>query len=310
MIAVHPALLSGYNPRCLGRPVKAGYEVILFFLLTFAVTWTAWLAPAALGVPATSFWFGPGGPLFLLGVFAPGLVAIALTACRSRSTGVRALLHGIRRWDVGARWYLFALSYMVAIKLGAAVIHRAWSGAWPAFGETPLLLMLLATIPSTAVQAGEEVGWRGYVLPRLAARLGLGVASLLLGVIWALWHLPLFFLAGTGSDGQSFPVYLLHVCAFSVAIGWVYWKTGGSLLLVMLLHAAINNTSGLVPGTPPGGDDPFAWNASVVTWASMAIAWIVALVLLRDMRGTQRAVSPETLATSLPGAGAPRTRAH
>jgi len=96
---------------------------------------------------------------------------------------------------------------------------------------------------STPVQAGEEVGWRGYALPRLAERLGLPWASVALGVIWACWHLRLFFLFdGADTFGQSFPVYLLSVTALSVAMAWLYWRTGASLLATMLLHAAVNNT--------------------------------------------------------------------
>ena len=110
--------------------------------------------------------------------------------------------------------------------------------------------MLAALLVSTWVQAGEEVGWRGYLLPSLARRLGLGGATLVVGIIWAVWHLPLFFIPGSGSDGQSFPLYLAHVTALSVAMGWLYWKSAGSLLVVMVMHAAINNTGSLVPGVP------------------------------------------------------------
>jgi hypothetical protein len=137
------------------------------------------------------------------------------------------------------------------------------------------------------VQAGEEIGWRGYALPRLAARLGLGGASLLLGVVWAVWHLPLFLLPGTGSTGQSFPVYLTHVTALSVAMAWLYWKTSGSLLLVMVMHAAVNNTTGIVPAAVPGATNAFTFNGSLVGWATGGAAWIVAAVLLYRMRGAE-----------------------
>jgi hypothetical protein len=92
--------------------------------------------------------------------------------------------------------------------------------------------------------------WRGYALPRLAGHLGLGGASILLGGVWALWHLPLFFLPATGSTGQSFPIYLLQVTAISVTMAWLYWKTEGSLLFVMLMHASVNNATGIVPAAP------------------------------------------------------------
>lgn len=272
-----------------------------FFLLTFALTWGAWLASAAFVQPDGSgpvsrfSLFGLGGPVFLLGVVAPALVAIALTARHEGRSGVARLLRPIGHWRLGARWYLFALGYMATTKLLAALMHRWLLGSWPAFGDLSLPLVLGAILLSTWVQAGEEIGWRGYALPRLARHLGLGGASLLLGLVWAAWHLPLFYLSGSGSDGQSFPVYALHVCALSVAMGWLHARTGGSLLLVMLMHAAVNNTAGIVPGALPQAVDPLSFAASPMAWLTLAVAWAIALPLLVRM---QRA-----------GAGAPCTPA-
>lgn len=255
-----------------------------FFLPTFALTWAAWLAPAGLGVPDNAGYFALGGPVFVLGVFAPAFVALVLTASSEGRTGVARLLARIGRWHVGAHLYLFAISYMAATKLLAALIHRMAVGEWPRFGDTPLPLMFVAILVSTWVQAGEEVGWRGYALPRLAAHLGLGGASILLGVIWALWHLPLFFLPDSGSDGQSFPIYLLHVTALSVAMSWLYWKTEGSLLLVMLMHASVNNTSGIVPAALPSAVDPMSFEGTTMAWATVAVSSAVAVLLLFQMR--------------------------
>lgn len=223
--------------------------------------------------------------MFLLGVFAPALVALALTARGEGRAGVGRLLARIGRWRVGARWYVFAIGYFAAIELATALIHRVATNAWPRFGDTPWALMLGAILVSTWVQAGEELGWRGYALPRLARHLGLGGASLLLGGVWALWHLPLFFLTGTGSTGQSFPVYLLHVTALSVAMAWLYWKTEGSLLLVMLMHASVNNTTGIVPAAVAGAMTPLAFRGSLVAWVAVALSWAVATPLLVRMRG-------------------------
>jgi membrane protease YdiL (CAAX protease family) len=253
--------------------------------VTFALTWTAWLASAALAAPGNAWVFGVGGPVFLVGVFAPALVAVALTAYADGRAGVVRLLARIGRWQVGARWYLFAVSYMAATKLLAALIHRVATRAWPTFGDTAWPLMLGAILVSTWVQAGEEVGWRGYALPRLAKHLGLGGAGVLLGVIWALWHLPLFFLPGSGSAGQSFPIYLLHVTALSVVMAWLYWKTEGSLLLVMLMHASVNNTTDIVPAAVPGAVNRLSFEGSPVAWLTVGISWVAAAQLLFRMRG-------------------------
>jgi membrane protease YdiL (CAAX protease family) len=262
-----------------------GWHMAGFFLLTFGLSWAAWLA-VAWAAPA-SVVFAVGGPVFLLGVFAPGLVALALTAFTAGSAGVVGLLARIGRWQVGAGLYAMAIGYMATTKLLAALIHRIVVGEWPVFGDTPVALMAGAVLVSTWVQAGEEVGWRGYALPRLATHVGLGGASVLLGVIWALWHLPLFIMQGTGSTGQSFPIYLLHVTALSVAMSWLYWKTQGSLLLVMLMHAAVNNTTGIVPAALPNATDPMSFQGSLVAWATIGVAWVVAAVLLYQMRGAE-----------------------
>ncbi len=146
--------------------------------------------------------------------------------------------------------------------------------------------MAIAIVFSTWVQAGEEIGWRGYALPRLSARVGLAPASVILGVIWASWHLPLFLVPAADTFGQSFPLYLLQVTALSVAVAWLYWRTGGSLLLVMLLHAAVNNTKDIVPSAVPGATNPFALSPSLVAWITVALLWVAAAYFLARMRKT------------------------
>jgi membrane protease YdiL (CAAX protease family) len=261
-------------------------SLVAFFALTFAVTWTCFITVVRSGgFPADA------GPrpllqvLLYLGIFAPALVALALTARARGAPGVRELLAGLSRFDVSARWYAFALVYMPAVKLAAAVVQRVMSGAWPRFGTETWYLMLAAIPISTLTQAGEEIGWRGYALPRLAGRLGLGLASVMLGVIWAVWHLPLFHLTGADTYGQSFPVYLMQVTAISVAMAWLYWKTGMSLILVMLMHAAINNTKDIVPSVSRVAQNPLVPTASSISWIGMALLWIPAVYFLVRMRG-------------------------
>lgn len=248
-----------------------------FFLLTYGMTWALFAAAAV--SPA-----GLRGPLFFLGTIVPSLVALALTVRAEGHEGAKALLGRILRWQVGVQWYVFATGYIATVKLTAALIHRALTGAWPRFGETPLYLMVLVIVSSTWVQAGEEIGWRGYALPRMAARMGLGPASLLLGVLWATWHLPLFFIPGTDTVGQSFLVYLAQVTALSVALAWLYWKTGGSLLLPMVLHAAVNNTKDIVPSAVPVGTNPWLLGGSLIAWITVGLLWIVAACFLFQMR--------------------------
>src|SRR5262245_43426126 len=256
-------------------------DLARFFALTFAVSWPAWLVASAIEIPILH-WL-----VFMIGVFAPSLVALWLTHRAQGETGTRALLNRILDWRVGARFYLFAAGYMAAIKLLVALTLRAATGAWPRFGDDPWYLILVAIPFATPTQAGEEIGWRGYSLPRLAAGIGLGPAGVLLGAVWACWHLPLFFLPGADTTGQSFPVYLLQVTALSVAFGWLYWRTDGSLLLVMLMHAAVNNTKDIVPSAVSSARSVFTLSGSLVGWLTVVLLWIVAAFLLFAMRGAR-----------------------
>lgn len=275
-------------------------QLAAFFLLTFLVSWTCFFGSAAVTPAGASPAAGVAGAIYIVGVFAPALVALALTAHATGRAGTFALVRRMVQVPSGTRWYLFALGYMVGIKLAVALVYRLVVGEWPRFGETPWYLLLLAIPFSTPVQSGEELGWRGYALPRLASQFGLAWASLGLGAIWALWHLPFFFIAGVDKTGQSFPIYMLGTIPISVAMAWLYWRTGGSLLATMLMHAAVNNTTGIVPAATAGATRPFSLNASLVAWLTIGIMWIVAAWCLWRIRGSTQSecggfVNQETL---------------
>ncbi len=191
--------------------------IVEFFVLTYVVSWAFFTAGGyVLGrIPSDKL---ISGFLFLGGTIVPSLVAIALTARNAGRKGVGTLLQGVTKWRVGLRWYVLALSYMAVIKLAAALLNRLTLGTWPRFGQVPWYLIIVAIMFSTPVQAGEEIGWRGYALPRLTKQFGLAGASIVLGVIWACWHLPFFFIPGSDNFGQPFLLYLMAVTAISVAM--------------------------------------------------------------------------------------------
>ena len=228
------------------------------------------------------------GLLLLSGTIAPAVVALALIARTEGRDGARAVLARITHAPPELRWYVFAAAYMLIVKLAMAVAHRALAGVWPPFGDTPWYLLVIATAFSTPVQAGEEIGWRGFALPRLSNAFGLPVASIMLGVIWACWHLPLFFLPVGDNTGQSFPVYVVAVTGISVAVAWLYWRTKGSLLLTMLMHAATNNMGGIVHSPPVVADNPFTLRPTLVSWLTAAFVWVPASYFLVMMRNTRR----------------------
>jgi membrane protease YdiL (CAAX protease family) len=259
--------------------VVSGRSLVVFFVLTYALTWTTFITVAR-AVPANT----PAGyALVLLGAFAPAIVALGLTARDAGAAGVRALAARIGIVGVAARWYGFALVYMIAIKLAAALIHRGLLGAWPRFGSEPLYVIPIAIAISTPFQAGEEIGWRGYALPRLAARYGVARASLLLGAVWACWHIPQFYIAGADTYHQSFVVWAPQVVALSVALAWLYSRTRGSLFLVMLLHSAINNSKDIVPSGMVPAPGVFSVHVSAISWLTLALLWICSAWFLARM---------------------------
>lgn len=261
-------------------------ELLAFFALTYAVMWTFFIVVAAGSIPAKS----PVGTLLLLvGVFAPSIVAIGFAARAGGRAGIERLVAPVFHWRVSARWYLFAVAYFPSIKLTAALLHRLIAGEWPPIDTDALYFAPFAIAFSTPVQAGEEIGWRGYALPRLTARFGLPLASIILGLIWAAWHLPQFFIREADTYRQSFVVYALQVTALSVAMAWLYAKTNGSLLLVMLMHAAVNNTKDIVPSGMTAGNGLFSLNSSLVAWLTATLLWIVAGHFLARMSGRRAA---------------------
>ena len=264
-------------------PVAAPGPLVVYFVITFAASWTLW----------TLAWFGRSATLFFLGVFAPGIVAVLVTYKEGGRPAVSALVGRLFDWHLGARWYLFALGFFATIKLSAALVHWLFMGVWPRFGDEPWLVLLVGTIGSVVIggQAGEEVGWRGYALPRLADRVGLAWASVILGVIWAAWHLPLFFAPEADLYRQSFPVYAAQVTGISVALGWLYMHTRGSLLPAMLLHAGVNHFKQLVPSAPEQAAGVFALHAGAVGWLTLAVLWLAAGYFLFDM--TFRSSTPQ-----------------
>jgi membrane protease YdiL (CAAX protease family) len=256
-------------------PVRS---LLAFFALTYAVTWTCFFTAAGLSGGTSSF------VLLMVGTFAPSLVALGITAWEGGARGLQALLSRVLDSSAAAQWYVFAIGYMAAIKLSVAVVYRLGTGSWPPFGSEPWYGIAAAIVISTPVQAGEEIGWRGFALPRLAAHFGFARASLVLGLIWASWHLPLFFVPGIGNYGQSFPVFVAGGIALSVAMTWLYVNTNGSLLLAMLMHSAVNQTMGIVPTRLAKPGNPLALDTSLVTVIFAAVLWTTAAYFLARMR--------------------------
>ena len=141
------------------------------------------------------------------------------------------MLSRIVRWRVAPIWYAVAILGPLGITLGAIVLHMALGGQPPSLGGMIGLLptlVIYVVYMMIFVALGEEVGWRGYVLPALQARYSALLSSVILGVMWGLWHLPQFFNPDTFYSNLPFVLWLAFIVPFAVLITWVFNSTGGA----------------------------------------------------------------------------------
>jgi len=191
-----------------------------------------------------------------LGALSSSLAAIVLVVVEGRKGGLRELLGRFLIWRVGLRWWLIALLFAVVPSVSALYLFHLlggpavdWSGLPPLYTVVPMFIIL-----TIAAGIGEEFGWRGFLLPRLQTRHNALVSSLIVGVIWAAWHIPLFFVKGTSQYGMQSQVgllpailgYSVFVIFSSIQFTWVFNNTRGSVLLAAVLHGASNTWAGYI----------------------------------------------------------------
>ena len=229
------------------RPVPLG----LFFVILFGVCWLGTL-PVIL-----SSWRGPSSvpaalrPLQLLILFGPGLVAVGVTAVEGGRSAVARLLIPLLRWRVGIRWYLVAVVGPALLMLAALGASRLLDSATvPSPTPQDILSRFISVFGVYLVLNTEEMAWRGYVLPRLQLRMSPLRASLQLGVVWAVFHAPLFLMRGGHPAGYPPLLFGALIVGLSVLFTAVFNHTGGSLLLVHLLHQSFNAWGEAIPLFP------------------------------------------------------------
>jgi uncharacterized protein len=214
--------------------------LLVFLVVAYAAAWLSFAVPilaseGALTLPV------PQALFFALATFGIGLAGVGAVAAESGRTGVHDLLGRIVRWRVRPVWYLAAFAVPALFPLGAFWLGVALGNPIPLdVAPTTWLsapLLLVAVFPPALF---EEIGWRGYALPRLQRRLGPLAASLVLGVIWAGVHLPLWLVRDFGFASQSVPLYVVQIAALSVVLAWLYNATRGSVLVTGIAHAAAN----------------------------------------------------------------------
>ena len=220
-----------------------------YFALTFAWSWACWgLSPA---IKPQLPWLAT--LLMFAGSFGPSLAAVVVLASTRKWVGLRAWLARCLRWRIGWAWWAFALLLPLAVMSIAAGLHIALGGSIATSPASGHLLMTLVNLPLILLLGGplgEEFGWRGFALPVLQERWGWPSASLGLGLVWGVWHLPLFFIDGTSQAHIPLALFLLSVVAMSVLFAWLVQRTAGSVVAALVLHTAINFWPTVVPVLP------------------------------------------------------------
>ena len=217
-----------------------------YVAMTFAWSWACWMLLALVEPKSTLM----SGALFLIGGFGPGIAAVAMVVHDGGRVGLRRWLTRCLQWRTGWHWMLLAFVFPIICMGLAAAIHLGLGGtlpASPAAGHVLLTAVNFVLIMFVGGPVGEEFGWRGYALPVLQDRVGWRTASFILGVVWAVWHLPLFYIPGTVQNHLAMGLYAVSAIASSILFGWLFNRTAGSVLPVLVLHTAVNAWSGVIP---------------------------------------------------------------
>ena len=265
-----PDAVSGADFDLVGgvSPVRSSSArtIVTFFFLTFAWTWGLWGIVAMIREQAP----GLGNALYLAGAFGPSVAAIFVNLMFTGGVGLRRWLAQCLRWRVGWRWYALAFVAPPLILLAALGVHLALGGAIPASPYADRVLIAIAQFVVIAILGGplgEEFGWRGYALPALTARVGWRGAGVLIGIAWALWHLPLLLVADTAQTDLPIALFLISTVGLSVVMARLGVHTGFSVLPALLLHSVINWWSMIVPIN--AGGQAYALVAVIATLVSL-----------------------------------------
>jgi uncharacterized protein len=242
------------------------HQVTTFFIITYVLTWGIGVFVILFPVQFQSL-FGElnyWNPVAILAIAAPTLSATVLTAAWQGKVGLRELYARLIRWRFGIRWYALILlgipllGWLTAQLVGA---HPTYVLTTPALAFS-VLLNLVITGPLC-----EELGWRGYALPRLLRQFNPLVASLVLGIFWGIWHLPSFYISTLVQSSLSLPAFLFLGLFTSILMTWIFQHTGGSVLAAVMFHYTVNLSLSII-GVP------------LVAFGLVLMAFAVLVVLL------------------------------
>lgn len=183
----------------------------------------------------------------------------------------------VRGWrlDFDKRWLVPTLGLVPLLGLVNVAIVLALGGEidWDV-GVGPAMVVPVFLLIYLANALPEEYGWRGYALDPLQRRLGPLGASLGLGLVWGLWHLPLAFIEGTTQAAIPFHEFVLQTMVLAILYTWLHNHTGGSVLVAALFHASANITGAAIP----------TWTTPLGRWVNFGLLLVVAAFVVWGWR--------------------------
>ena len=226
------------------------HPVAWFYILAFVISWLGWI-PVAAGARGIAPFDNPYFQfLLILPAIGPALAAIIAARIVHGKAGIRDLLRPLFQWRVGAIWYILAVISPVVLLMAGKVLTGLLgfvvTQAQPQGNILPVVMG--AFVMSLFSNPWEEIGWRGFALPRLQKRYNALFATLIVGVLWGLWHLPLFFWIGNPMSDYPFVLWFISVVAGAFLYTWLYNSAKGSILIVTLFHVALNTFGVVVSG--------------------------------------------------------------
>ncbi|WP_420643690.1 CPBP family intramembrane glutamic endopeptidase [Candidatus Leptofilum sp.] len=252
--------------------------LIAFLAISFGLTWS---------LAAVLIFVGFSTPVFLLAVYAPGIAGIFMVWRHYGLTGLRSFFKRLTLWRMPLAWWLYLLlGYPALIYLGAALNgtigdpfpFSPWHQVFPALIQT---LFLLGT--------NEEFGWRGVALPLLQRKMAPFWAGLLLGIIWAAWHIPAFFISGLQYEAWSAVPYFGGVIALSIILTPLFNSSRGSLLIAYLYHFQMMNP--IFPDAQP-------WDHLLIAIVAVVVVVLNRHTMFKKGTGVTEVLMPENIAIS------------
>jgi membrane protease YdiL (CAAX protease family) len=220
------------------------YPISSFFILTYFITWSFW-APQ-LFIKKEVF------ALRVLGTFGPMISAIYISNIIGGRDNIKNLLKPLLFWKFNIVWYIFCLFSTAFICFTAIGISFSLGTNHFEFNELSKVYLVIPIFMYVLIFSvlGEEIGWRGFALKHLQTKTSALSASIIIGIIWGFWHLPLFFIAGNFHQTIPISLFILQEICLSIVLTWIYNNTNKSLISVHIFHAASNTTLGVLPILP------------------------------------------------------------